>query len=174
MSYQTMDHAKWLESENRALNRRNSKRKNWQPLPEDLSEFQAKVIDIVGMVGSGIYNAPICNADKIIWDFGNGVSLTWFQELATWDFDQLSRLVFLCHTARIRCSVTAVAPRTMRLSFWQRKAAGDMAVRHPNLDEAVEAFKQYLPADHRIVYREASGPEEEKTHPSDEPCRSPG
>jgi hypothetical protein len=42
----------------------------------------------------------------------------------------------------------------MRLSFWQRTATGDMVARHPNLDEAVAAFREYLPADHRIIYRE--------------------
>jgi hypothetical protein len=162
MSYQTMDHADWLERQNVALNRNRAGRKGCKPLPEKLSEFQAKVIDIVGMIGGGIYNANICSPEKIDWHYGGGVSLTWFQELATWDFDQLSRLVFLCHMARIRCSVSAVAPRTIRLAFWQRKAAGDMAVRHPNLDEAVEAFKQYLPADHRIVYREPEAADEVK------------
>jgi hypothetical protein len=154
MSYQTMDHAVWLERQNVALNRNHAGRRGWKPLPEKLSEFQSKVIDIVGMVGGGIYNANICSPEKIDWDYGNGVSLTWNQELATWDFDQLSRLVFLCHAARIRCSLSAVAPRKIRMCFWQRKATGDMAVRHPNLDEAVTAFKQYLPADHRILYRE--------------------
>ncbi len=154
-----MDHAGWMESNNQAVNRRNAGRKTRKPpavLPEKLTPFQARVIDIVGMVGGGIYNAPICSAEHIDWHYGfNGVSLTWGREMATWDFAQLSMLVFLCHEARIRCSIEAVAPRTMRLSFWQRAHEGDVARRHPSLDEAVKMFREYLPADHRILYRPA-------------------
>lgn len=152
MSYARMDHAAWMESNNHALNHR---RKEGNKLPEKLSDFQAKVIDIVGMVGGGIYNAPICQADKIQWRYGfGGMSLTWNRELSTWDFEKLTLLVFLCHEARIRCELEAVAPRTMRMSFWQRKATGDVSVRHPNLTEAVNAFFAYLPADHRIRYQD--------------------
>jgi hypothetical protein len=154
MSYQRMDHAEWMESNNAALNRSMGKRKNWKSLPEKLTEFQAKVIDIVGMVGGGIYNAPICSSERINWQYGfNGVSLTWDREMATWDFTQLTMLVFLCHEARIRCSIEAVAPRTMRMAFFPRTHEGGVARRHPNLDEAVEMFKKYLPEDHRIVYK---------------------
>lgn len=161
MAYQNMDHAKWVEDQNRALNRMAAKKRNWAPLPEQLTDFQARVMDIVGMVGCGIYNSPICSVDKIDWKYGfNGVSLTWHRDMATFDFDQLTRLVFLCHEARIRCSVEAVAPRLMRLSFWQRVASGDMAVRHSNLDEAVAAFREYLPLDHRIIFRPAEEPAE--------------
>lgn len=156
MSYATMDHAKWMEDQNAALNRHGSKRRRWKPLPEKLSEFQAKVIDIVGIVGGGIYNAPICSPERIEWEYGfGGVSLTWERELATWDGCQLTQLVFLCHAARIRCSIDAVAPRRFRLSFWQRKTSGDIAVWHPNLEQAVAMFRLYLPEDHRIWCREA-------------------
>jgi len=159
VSYQTMDHAKWMESQNAALNRLSAKRKNWKPLPEKLSEFQAKVMDILGMVGGGIYNAPIAYS-SIDWAYGfNGVSVVWkWSDFATWDGSQLTQLVFLCHEARIRCELAPAGPHMLRLSFWQRKATGDIAVRHPNLDEAVAAFKRYLPADHRILYREPEAP----------------
>ena len=152
-TYQFMDHAEWMESNNRALNRLNANKRRYERLPEELSDFQKRVTDIVGMVGGGIYNAPI--SQKVDWQYGGtGVSFTWHREMATFDFSQLTMLVFLCHEARIRCQVESGGPRMLRISFWQRKATGDMAVRHPNLDEAVEAFRQYLPADHRIVYRE--------------------
>jgi len=159
MSYQTMDHAGWIERQNASLNRICGKRKKWKILPEKLSEFQAKVMDILGMVGGGIYNAPIAYG-SIDWAYGfNGVSVVWkWSDLSTWDFGRLTQLVFLCHEARIRCEINPAGPHMLRLSFWQRKATGDIAVRHPNLDEAVAAFKQYLPVDHRILYREPEAP----------------
>lgn len=154
-TYQFMDHAKWMESNNRALNRQNANRKGFRRLPEELTDFQKRVVDIVGMVGGGIYNAPI--STKVDWEYGyNGVAFTWYREMASFDFNQLTLLVFLCHEARIRCQVESAGPKLLRLSFWQRKATGDMAVRHPNLEEAVANFREYLPADHRIIYRESS------------------
>jgi hypothetical protein len=131
-----------------------AKRRGFKPLPEKLNEFQSKVADILGMVGGGIYNAPMCH-EKVEWNYGlAGVSCTWAQDLATFDFDQLTRLVLLCHEARIRCCIDPAGPRLLRLSFWQRASAGSLATRHPSIDEAVTAFRGYLPEDHRIRYRE--------------------
>jgi len=137
MSYQNMDHAGWVARDSKI----------------ELTEFQAKVCDILGMVFGGIYNAPI-NWRKVDWKYGgDGVSVVVSDNrFSTWDFDALTRLVFLCHEARIRCELSVVAFRYLRLSFWQRAATGDISRRHPNLAEAVQAFREYLPPDHRIIY----------------------
>jgi hypothetical protein len=159
MSYQTMDHADWMQRNLDASRRMG--RKVHKSAPEKLSEFQRNVVDILGMVGGGIYNAPI-NIEKIDWSYGGGISVVWQQkEFATFDYNTLTLLVFLCHDARIRCSVSACGPRNMRLSFWQRQASGDVCVRHPNLEEAVKAFRAYLPADHRIIFKEEPAQQED-------------
>ncbi|GAA3271335.1 hypothetical protein [Sphingomonas yabuuchiae] len=62
-------------------------------------------------------------------------------------------LVLLCHEARIRCEITARAAGHFRFAFHQRVHEGGMAARHPSIDEAVAAFRRYLPDDHRIIYR---------------------
>lgn len=159
MSYNRMDHAGWVEDNNRAFNSINRNRKSFRPAPETLTEFQAKVIDILGMVGGGIYNAPI-NWDKLEWGTGirhSGMFVPWRDgRMSTFDFYPLTLLVFLCHEARIRCEISASASGHFRLSFFQRVATGGMAERHPNLDEAVAAFREYLPEGHRILYRETA------------------
>jgi hypothetical protein len=152
-TYQFMDHAGWMESNNVAANRNNAKRRAWRPLPETLNEFQRKVCDILGMVGGGIYNAPIAH-DKIDWSYGRGVSVIWSGGgLSTFDFGRMTMLVLLCHEARIRCDVSSAGPRMLRISFWQRTHEGSTPERHPNIDEAIALFREYLPADHRIIYR---------------------
>lgn len=163
MSYANMDHAGWVESNIAATkarkptahqSRQAANGKGMHAAPDKLSPFQARVMDILGMVGGGIYNAPI-SWPSVVWDYGRGLSLIWHvgNGLATFDFNQLTMLVFLCHEARIRCEIEDGGPRMLRLSFWQRSHEGMMGQRHPSLAEAVEAFRQYLPLDHRIIYK---------------------
>ncbi len=147
----------WMESHNAATNANNAaargKRKLLPKLPEKLSDFQTRVIDIVGMTGGGIYNAPI-DRDTIKWEYGfKGMSLTWRYGLASFDRGDLTMLVLLCHAARIRLAVDPAGPHRLRLSFWPRKDAGATGARHPSVAEAVAAFEEYLPADHRVRYQ---------------------
>lgn len=159
-----MDHAGWVDRNNATAKslrhtayqkRMAAQGKGPLAAPDKLTPFQARVMDIVGMVGGGIYNAPIA-WDSVDWQFGSGIALIWHQGngFSTFDFNRLTLLVFLCHEARIRCEIEVAAPRMFRLMFWQRKATGGMSERHPNLDEAVQAFREYLPTDHNIIYRE--------------------
>lgn len=153
MSYQHMDHAGWVESNNAAANRIYAKRAKYRPAPERLSPSQAKVMDILGMVYGGIYNAPI-SWEKTDWTAGRGLFVTVRDShMATFDFYRMTALVFLCHEARIRCEISAKARGYFELGFWQRSHEGGMGERHPSLDEAVAAFRAYLPADHSIIYR---------------------
>jgi hypothetical protein len=90
-----MDHAGWMQSS--IDSGCQHKRKMHKSTPIKLDEFQRKVVDILGMVGGCIYNAPISH-DKIDWQYGGvGVSVVWQRELATFDFNQLTMLVLLCH-----------------------------------------------------------------------------
>jgi hypothetical protein len=145
--YAQHDAAGWIESNNAATNKYRRAPRRGKPLPElpeKLTPFQARVAHILGIVGGGIYNAPVAH-DKINWEYGfDGVSVTWQHEgLATWDGSGLTALVFLCHEARIRCAIDPAGPHMLRLSFWQRAAEGGMSERHPNLNEAVEAFREW-------------------------------
>lgn len=134
MSYARMNHADWLA----------------RHLKRELTPFQTKVADIIGMVAGGIYNAPISwKSAEIDSRF---VSVVWRDEFATWDFDALTKLVFLAHTARIRVSMSAVGPRYTRVMFHPRVHEGCVGKRHPSLDEAVAAFRADLPENHRIIY----------------------
>lgn len=159
-----MDHAEWVESNNAASNSLNRNRRSHKTMPETLTRFQAKVMDILGMVGGGIYNAPI-NWDRVQWGNGSafgGLFVPWRDgRLATFDFSGLTTLVMLCHEARIRCEIRAKAAGHFELSFFQRAHEGGMATRHPNIDEAVAAFREYLPVDHRIIYQNGDAPRRE-------------
>jgi hypothetical protein len=170
MSYATMDHAGWVESNIAAskamVARRKPRRdgygiiKGWHAAPDTLSPFQAKVMDILGMTFGGIYNAPI-SWDAVQWTGwgrdGIGVPI-YHTSLSTFDGMSLTRLVLLSHEARIRCEVRANGVRGLLLAFWQRRHDGGTADRHPSIDEAVASFREYLPDGHRVSYRAANTP----------------
>lgn len=156
MSYMNMDHASWVEGNNAAARRsRKPKRVDgdlvgFHAAPEKLTAFQARVMNILGSMLGGIYNAGIA-WETVDWNHGSGLSVvTSSARLATFDFDQLTKFVLLCHVARIRGAIDQAGPGRWRLSFWQRTASGSMSGRHPNIEEAVAAFEKELPADSNI------------------------
>lgn len=136
-----MDHAGWVREQ---INGR------------VLSALGAKVADILGIVGGGIYNAPI-NVAKIDWSNDRFIDVKWRGQLATYDFGHLTTLVLLCHEARIRVSVEGCGPQYMRLFFSQRQAEGSMSSRHPSIEQAVATFRAYLGANHHLIYRAPVG-----------------
>lgn len=162
MSYVHMNHAAWVNANNAAGRRiyaNHRPKRNidgrvvgFHASPEKLDLFQAKVMDILGMVFGGIYNAPI-TWERVDWNYCRSGLLVSFSTracMSTFDYDQLTKFVFLCHVARIRGAIEAVGPHCYRMTFFQRAHAGDMNARHPDLAEAVTAFQAYLPDDHRV------------------------
>ncbi len=148
MKYARMDHAAWVEGS--ILKTTKGKAAINRP-PASLSPFQARVMDILGIVGGGIYNAPIA-WPTVEWggDYG-GLFVSWSGSMSTHDSAALSCLVFLCHEARIRCEIAAGRPGYFRLGFWPGAADGSIC---SNLSEAVAAFRGSLPTDHPILYTE--------------------
>lgn len=134
----TFDNAGWVEA--------HIKRK--------LTPFQRRVAEIVGIIGSNAYNAPV-KWEKVDWEYGfGGVAVVWGNgHLATYDFMPLTTLVFLCHDARMRVQIEPAGPRGLRLVFFQRRESGTIGQRHPNLDEAIAEHREWIPADHMLMYR---------------------
>lgn len=123
-------------------------------LKKQLTPFQKRVAEIVGIIGSNAYNAPV-KWEKVDWEYGGrAVSLVWGNgHLATFDFMPLTTLVFLCHDARIRLQIEPAGPRGLRLSFWQRRATGSMSQRHPDLEEAIADHRDWMRPDHPVLFR---------------------
>jgi len=65
--------------------------------------------------------------------------------LSSFDFDNLTALVFLAHDQCIRVEITH-APGAMEIYFHPRNARdGGMCKRHPTLEQAVEAWRRRFP-----------------------------
>lgn len=160
-SYVTADHAAWVEQNAQGWRRMRRTRagetrarmaaRGWWATPDKLNPFQARTMDILGMVGGGIYNAPI-TWDDVIWH-ERYLVVPWKGSLATFDFCGLTRLVFLCHAARIRCEIQMERMR-LCLVFHDRGKAEAGGLPHPDIEEALKAFEAYLPPDHRVWYEQ--------------------
>ncbi len=62
-------------------------------------------------------------------------------DLATYDFNQLTKLVLMAHDKCIRVSVEGYASRKMRISIWKRQGReGSMSLRHPTIEKAIEDY----------------------------------
>ena len=71
--------------------------------------------------------------------FGEGVSVNWSGDIATVDFDGLTRLVLLAHRDAVRIQVSYSGPRMIRIAA-HRRQHGDRKTMgfsrwHPGLEE---------------------------------------
>lgn len=160
MSYINMDHAGWVENNIAASKRQKptardkrhaAEHRGWYAAPDKLNPFQRRAFDILGIVGNGIYNAPI-GWEGLTWH-PQFIICSWRKGFGTFDFNELTHFVFLCHEARIRGHIGWSGPRLLEVALHERAAAGSMSQRHPNLDEALAAWRDVFPADHPLVYR---------------------
>ena len=65
-------------------------------------------------------------------------------DLATYDYNQLTRLVFMAHEKCIRVSIMASSPRHIKIAIWKRQREGGMSERHPTLEQAINSWKAPL------------------------------
>lgn len=73
---------------------------------------------------------------------GWGWSVTYLGELASFDFDGLTRLVFLAHDRCVRVSVSSAGPRRVCIMIHPRAREGGMSQRHPTLEHAIALFRK--------------------------------
>lgn len=70
--------------------------------------------------------------------------------MATFDYDQLTRAVFMAHDRCIRFEVLPSGPGMLRLHFHRRhKREGQMHERHPTLENALAKWREHNPLEER-------------------------
>jgi hypothetical protein len=62
-------------------------------------------------------------------------------DLATFDYATLTRLVILAHDKCLRMSITQAGPRRFKLMFHDRQREGSKAQRHPTIEQAIEEVR---------------------------------
>jgi hypothetical protein len=108
----------------------------------EMSPLGEAVATLLGQLFYGIYHLDHKALYKVDWRNPGFIefSLGW-KQLATTDYDELSRLVFLAHHLALRVSIDASTRKYMKLTFHQRFRGDDRSHDHPTLDQAVQNFK---------------------------------
>ena len=76
---------------------------------------------------------------------GNGWSVNHRGSLATFDFNTLTRLVFLAHDRCVRVEIMHGGPGSLKIGIWQRDRNGSSTQRHPTITEALETWREKHP-----------------------------
>jgi hypothetical protein len=106
-----------------------------------MSPLGVRVADLLGYLFYGIYHLDGGALSKVEWDNERYMSINLrCGDMATFDNDDLTRLVFLAHQFCLRCSVEAATIGMLRLRFHPRKREGGTGTRHPTLAQAVASF----------------------------------
>ena len=117
---------------------------NWikNSLKKEMSPLGESVADLLGDVFLGIYHLDFKALNRVCWEDDYVVIFVYRGDLATVDFNQLTRLVVLAHDRMLRISIEGVGPGYMKLIFHQRhKRTGSMSERCPTIEEHIKLIK---------------------------------
>ncbi len=103
----------------------------------DMTPDQAECFDMLCDVFHGEHHAPE------VREFGRGIRGTVYGgQLATFDFDYLTRLVVLAHDRCIRVEVMQGGPGRVGVALWKRKGRdGFISDRHPTIEDAIKRIR---------------------------------
>jgi len=78
-----------------------------------------------------------------IKQFGSGWAINHYGDIATHDFNQLTRMVFLAHDMCYRLQIQQGAPGGVKIIVWKRGVrTGDISDRHPTVEQALAIWRE--------------------------------
>ena len=78
-----------------------------------------------------------------IKEYGTGWKVAAHCGLSSFDFEDLTRLVFLAHDMCVRIEIIQSGPRRIGIAMWQRRARdGSSMERHPTIDQALADWRE--------------------------------
>ncbi len=100
-----------------------------------MSDFGRRVANLLGEVFFGIYHLNHTELYRADWSNEKWIEISvGWKPLATYDFNELTRLVFLAHEMQIRVELDASTHKYMRYRFHD-------SPKHPSLEKAVALFR---------------------------------
>lgn len=105
----------------------------------EMSILGKDVADLLGFLFYGIYHIEreVMETD---WSNGHHIEVRLkYKGLSTTDYNDLTRLVLLCHHMAIRCSISPMSRTSIKLLF-HRRTRGEYG--HPTIEEAINKFNE--------------------------------
>ena len=97
------------------------------------------VADLLGDVFRGIYHLSYRAIERCDWTDEQCICITLDNHMATWDGNDLTKLVVLAHDRLIRVDMKGIGPGYIRYWFHQRKSrTGSTYERMPTIEDHVK------------------------------------
>jgi hypothetical protein len=106
----------------------------------ETSNFGAKVAHLLDRLARGIHNIPGGGLRRAQWHHNDYVEVSLYGCMSTYDSDDLTRLVFLCHELSVRGRIGPCGPRHLRLGLSRRIRNGGLCDGHPTLERALIGY----------------------------------
>lgn len=104
-------------------------------MSEPLRPVEQKAKAVLAAGYYGIHHVPYWHRRR---EWGpDGVRVSVFGDMATFDFDTLTRLVVAAHDQCVRLRVMSGGPNMLTLGFTDRVRDGLVYDRHPTMEEAL-------------------------------------
>lgn len=82
-----------------------------------------------------------------LFPFGEGWMMKHHRgDIATYDYNGLTRLVLMAHDKCIRVSIAPLNFNTVKIIIWKRQREGDMFEIHPTIEDAIKTYEENKPA----------------------------
>lgn len=118
-----------------------------QTFQTEMSPLGGNVANLLDKVFKGIYHLDMGKLEKVDWGDPYVVSVQlYYQNLATFDNDYLTRLVVLAHDYCLRLDISAATIKTLELMFHQRQPTGNVSQQMPTMEQHLAAIRCYHPA----------------------------
>lgn len=115
-----------------------------------ISQFGIRVADLLAELFLGIYHLDHKALKKADWSNQNYIAFNLgVRQLASADFNELTRLTFLAHHLSVRVAIDGLSFRHLKITFHPRIRNGHYTDSHPTLEEAVTRFEQEM-ASHQL------------------------
>ena len=107
------------------------KNKTAKPGDEQWSEDKQRCWDLLVCFVGGEHHL------QNVYHYGDGLWMSTWQDLATFDSGLLTRLVVLAHGRYCRVAIGRSGTGVVAISVWARKPEGGLCYRHPGLDDLI-------------------------------------
>lgn len=110
--------------------------------PPTLSELGRRVARVLRSLYAGLHHMRPSVIRAVNWSDPRVIQVRHPGELASWDGNDLTNLLVLCHDECLRVSVSPLNMRYMRLMFHPRKREGKTWERHPTIEQHIEMIRE--------------------------------